>query len=101
MMTRAGHFNIPGLREKLNNNVMRLLKKQHQDALLDFICEQYMVAVRSNQKGIMKIAQFGQIQSRVFKMAEIVAGKRGATLLAERVASMGKIVGQDRSRDND
>lgn len=80
---------------------MRLLKKKHQDALLDFICEQYMVAVRSNQKGIMKIAQFGQIQSRVFKMAEIVAGKRGSTLLAERVASMGKIVGQDRSRDND
>lgn len=90
--------NIPELREKLKNKIkiMKLLNKQHQNELLDFICEQYMVAVRSNQKGIMKIAQFGQIQSRVFKMAEIVAGKRGATLLAERVASMGKINNQEK-----
>ena len=67
---------------------MKILKRHEQNELLDFICEQYLVAMRSNQKGIMNINQFGAIQSRVFKMAELVAGKKGATRLSERIASM-------------
>ena len=34
---------------------MKILKRHEQNELLDFICEQYLVAMRSNQKGIMNI----------------------------------------------
>ena len=67
---------------------MKILSRQEQNELLDFICEQYLVAMRSNQKGIMNINQFGAIQSRVFKMAELVAGREGYARLSERMASM-------------
>ena len=55
---------------------------------MDFTCEQYLVAMRSNQKGIMNINQFGAIQSRVFKMAELVAGRTGYARISERMASV-------------
>lgn len=67
---------------------MKILRRKEQNELLDFICEQYLVAMRSNQKGIMNINQFGAIQSRVFKMAELVAGRTGYARLSERMASM-------------
>lgn len=67
---------------------MKILRRHEQNELLDFICEQYLVAMRSNQKGIMNINQFGAIQSRVYRMAELVSGKKGATRLSERIASM-------------
>ena len=67
---------------------MKILKRHEQNELLDFICEQYLVAMRSNQKGIMNINQFGAIQSRAYRMAELVSGKKGATRLSERIASM-------------
>ena len=67
---------------------MKILRRNQQNELLDFICEQYMVAMRSNQKGIMNINQFGAIQSRVFKMAELVAGREGYARISERMAAM-------------
>ena len=67
---------------------MKILKRREQNELLDFICEQYLVAMRSNQKGIMNINQFGAIQSRVFKMAELVAGRKGYARISERMAAM-------------
>ena len=67
---------------------MKILKRHEQNELLDFICEQYLVAMRSNQKGIMNINQFGAIQSRVFKMAELGAGRRGYARISERRGSM-------------
>ena len=67
---------------------MKILRRNQQNELLDFICEQYLVAMRSNQKGIMNINQFGAIQSRAYRMAELVSGKKGATRLSERIASM-------------
>ena len=69
---------------------MKILKRHEQNELLDFICEQYLVAMRSNQKGIMNINQFGAIQSRVFKMAELVAGRTGYARISERMGSMKK-----------
>ena len=47
-----------------------------------------MAATRSNQNGIMSINLFGAIQSRAYRMAELVSGKKGATRLSERIASM-------------
>ena len=67
---------------------MKILRRNQQNELLDFICEQYLVAMRSNQKGIMNINQFGAIQSRVFKMAELVAGRAGYARISERIASV-------------
>ena len=67
---------------------MKILRRNQQNELLDFICEQYLVAMRSNQKGIMNINQFGAIQSRVFRMAELVAGRAGYASISERMASM-------------
>ena len=67
---------------------MKILRRNQQNELLDFICEQYLVAIRSNQKGIMNINQFGAIQSRVFRMAELVAGRAGYARISERMASM-------------
>ena len=67
---------------------MKILRRNQQNELLDFICEQYLVAMRSNQKGIMNINQFGAIQSRVFKMAELVAGRAGYARISERMASV-------------
>ena len=67
---------------------MKILRRNQQNELLDFICEQYLVAMRSNQKGIMNINQFGAIQSRVFKMAELVAGRTGYARISERMASV-------------
>ena len=67
---------------------MKILRRNQQNELLDFICEQYLVAMRSNQKGIMNINQFGAIQSRVFKMAELVAGRTGYARISERMAAM-------------
>ena len=67
---------------------MKILRRNQQNELLDFICEQYLVAMRSNQKGIMNINQFGAIQSRVFKMAELVAGRTGYARISERIASV-------------
>ena len=67
---------------------MKILKRHEQNELLDFICEQLMAATRSNQNGIMSINLFGAIQSRVFKMAELVAGRTGYARISERMASM-------------
>ena len=67
---------------------MKILRRNQQNELLDFICEQYLVAMRSNQKGIMNINLFGAIQSRAYRMAELVSGKKGATRLSERMAAM-------------
>ena len=67
---------------------MKILRRNQQNELLDFICEQYLVAMRSNQKGIMNINQFGAIQSRVFKMAELVAGRTGYARISERMVAM-------------
>ena len=67
---------------------MKILRRRQQNELLDFICEQYLVAMRSNQKGIMNINQFGAIQSRVFRMAELVAGRTGYARISDRMASM-------------
>ena len=67
---------------------MKILKRREQNELLDFICEQLMAATRSNQNGIMSINLFGAIQSRVFKMAELVAGRTGYARISERMASM-------------
>ena len=67
---------------------MKILRRNQQNELLDFICEQYLVAMRSNQNGIMSINLFGAIQSRAYRMAELVSGKKGATRLSERIASM-------------
>ena len=67
---------------------MKILRRNQQNELLDFICEQYLVAMRSNQKGTMNINQFGAIQSRVFKMAELVAGRTGYARISERIASV-------------
>ena len=70
------------------SNSMKILRRRQQNELLDFICEQYLVAMRSNQKGIMNINQFGAIQSRVFRMAELVAGRTGYARISDRMASM-------------
>lgn len=67
---------------------MKILRRKEQNELLDFICEQLMAATRSNQNGIMSINLFGAIQSRAYRMAELVSGKKGATRLSERIASM-------------
>ena len=67
---------------------MKILRRNQQNELLDFICEQLMAATRSNQNGIMSINLFGAIQSRVFKMAELVAGRAGYARISERMASM-------------
>ncbi len=67
---------------------MKILRRHEQNELLDFICEQLMIATRSNQKGIMNINQFGAIQSCVFKMAELVAGRTGYARISERMAAM-------------
>ena len=67
---------------------MKILRRHEQNELLDFICEQLMAATRSNQNGIMSINLFGAIQSRVFKMAELVAGRTGYARISERMASM-------------
>ena len=67
---------------------MKILRRHEQNELLDFICEQLMAATRSNQNGIMSINLFGAIQSRVFKMAELVAGRTGYARISERIASM-------------
>ena len=67
---------------------MKILRRNQQNELLDFICEQLMAATRSNQNGIMSINLFGAIQSRVFKMAELVAGRTGYARISERMASM-------------
>ena len=78
---------------------MKILKKHEQNELLDFICEQYLVAIRSNQKGIMNINQFGAIQSRVFRMAELVAGREGYARVSERIASMGNIKPKEKGNE--
>ena len=67
---------------------MKILRRHEQNELLDFICEQYLVAMRSNQKGIMNINQFGAIQSRAYRMAELVAGRTGYARISERMAAM-------------
>ena len=67
---------------------MKILRRHEQNELLDFICEQLMAATRSNQNGIMSINLFGAIQSRVFKMAELVAGRAGYARISERMAAM-------------
>ena len=67
---------------------MKILRRHEQNELLDFICEQLMAATRSNQNGIMSINLFGAIQSRVFKMAELVAGREGYARISERMAAM-------------
>ena len=67
---------------------MKILRRNQQNELLDFICEQLMAATRSNQNGIMSINLFGAIQSRAFKMAELVAGRTGYARISERIASM-------------
>ena len=67
---------------------MKILRRNQQNELLDFICEQLMAATRSNQNGIMSINLFGAIQSRAYRMAELVSGKKGATRLSERMAAM-------------
>ena len=38
---------------------MKILTRQQQDTLLDFIVEQYLVALRSHKNGIMNVNQFG------------------------------------------
>ena len=63
---------------------MKILTRQQQDTLLDFIVEQYLVALRSHKNGIMNVNQFGQIQSRAFRNAEIVGGKKAVALLISR-----------------
>lgn len=63
---------------------MKILTRHEQDGLLDFICEQYLVALRSHKNGIMNVNQFGTIQSRAFRMAEIVGGKEGVDTLISR-----------------
>ena len=67
---------------------MKILRRQEQNELLDFICEQLMAATRSNQNGIMSINLFGAIQSRAYRMAELVAGRTGYARISERMASM-------------
>ena len=67
---------------------MKILRRHEQNELLDFICEQLMAATRSNQNGIMSINLFGAIQSRVFKMAELVAGRAGYARISERMVAM-------------
>ena len=63
---------------------MKILTRHEQDGLLDFICEQYLVALRSHKNGVMNVNQFGQIQSRAFRNAEIVGGKKAVDLLISR-----------------
>ena len=63
---------------------MKILTRQQQDTLLDFIVEQYLVALRSHKNGIMSVNKFGQIQSRAFRNAEIVGGKKAVDLLISR-----------------
>ena len=72
---------------------MKILTRQQQDTLLDFIVEQYLVALRSHKNGIMNVNQFGQLRGRTFRHAEIVGGKGAVDLLISRAEAC-----QERSR---
>lgn len=64
---------------------MKILKKQQQKILLDFICEQYAVAVRCYKKGNLRINTFAPIQTQAYNAAEAVAGKHGVEILRARL----------------
>ena len=64
---------------------MKLLTRQQQDTLLDFVCEQYAVAVRCYKKGNLRINTFAPIQTQAYNAAEAVAGKHGVEILRARL----------------
>ena len=67
---------------------MKLLTKQQQQAILDFVGEQYAVALRSYKRGVLKINTFAVIQTQAYNAAAAVAGSRGIQTLRARQADI-------------
>lgn len=54
---------------------MKILTRQQQQATLDFVCEQYAVALRSYKRGVLKINTFAVIQTQAYNAAEAVQAR--------------------------
>lgn len=67
---------------------MKIITKSEQQMLLDFICEQYLVAVKSYAKGALKINNFTAIQTQAYNAARAAAGNRGLRVLQMRRQEM-------------
>lgn len=67
---------------------MKILTRQQQQAILDFVCEQYAVALRSYKRGVLKINTFAVIQTQAYNAAAAVAGSRGIQTLRARQADI-------------
>ena len=74
---------------------MKILIRQQQQAILDFVCEQYAVALRSYKRGVLKINTFAVIQTQAYNAAEAVAGKEGVKSMRERMEDLQEEGGND------
>ena len=74
---------------------MKLLTKQQQQTVLNFICEQYAAICSSRRRERMRVNEFSRLQTQAYNAAEAVAGKEGVKSMRERMEDLQKEGGND------
>lgn len=78
---------------------MKLLTKQQQQIVLNFICEQYAAICSSRRRERMRVNEFSRLQTQAYNAAEAVAGKEGVKSMRERMEDLQKEGGNDLQKE--